>query len=168
VKLKIGLTKDVTTLFEYQNIYDRNTTSDNSVRNRDITTDGILTDFSYRPIQEIESDFQLNFFRATDNYPTLPTQADINQQILSFSYSFTFTGRIRAELERNEVRLNTTSTSLPYELTNGKQEGKNFIWRLLFDYSISKNLQATFNYDGRVEGGGDIIHTGRGEIKAFF
>ncbi|MBK8550843.1 MAG: hypothetical protein IPL53_07180 [Ignavibacteria bacterium] len=168
VNLKIGLTKDVSTLFEYQSITDRNDAPETSVRNRDINSEGLLTDLSYRPVQEIESDFQLNFFRATDSYPLIPIQADINQQILSFIYSFTFTGRLRAELERNEVRLNTSSTSFAYELTNGRQAGINIIWRAFFDYSISKNLQATLNYDGRSEGGRDIIHTGRAEIKAFF
>ena len=111
VKLKIGLTKDVTTLFEYQNNKDRNTAADNSIRNRDISSEGLLNDLSYRPVQEIESSFQVNFFRATDNFPTLPVQADINQQVLSFIYSFTFTGRIRAEFERNEVRLSNSTAS---------------------------------------------------------
>ena len=168
VKLKVGLTRDVTTLFEYQNNLDRNEAPVNSVRNRDIKLEGFLSDLSYRPVQEIESDFQLNFFRAVDKYPSVPVQADINQQILSFIYSFTFTGRLRAELERNEVRLNQSNASFPYELTNGRQEGKNFIWRAFFDYSISKNIQATLNYDGRSEGGGNILHTGRAELKAFF
>ncbi len=168
VKLKVGLTKDITTLFEYQNISDRNDAPETSVRNRDIDSEGLLTDFSYRPVQEIESDLQVNFFRATDSYPIIPIQADINQQIISFIYSFTFTGRLRAELERNEVRLNTSSTSFAYELTNGRQVGKNFIWRAFFDYSISKNLQATLNYDGRSEAGRPLIHTGRAEVKAFF
>lgn len=168
VKLKVGLTKDVTTLFEYQNNLDRNEAPVNSVRNRDIKLEGFLSDLSYRPVQEIESDFQVNFYRAVDRYPFVPIQADINQQILSFIYSFTFTGRLRAELERNEVRLNQSNAAFPYELTNGKQVGKNFIWRAFFDYSISKNLQATLNYDGRSEGGRGILHTGRAEIKAFF
>jgi hypothetical protein len=168
VKLRLGLTKDVTTIFEYQNNTDRNTAVDNSIRNRDINSEGLLNDLSYRPVPAIESSFQVNFFRAIDNFPQLPVQADINQQVLSFIYSFTFTGRIRAEFERNEVTLSNSNATFPYELTNGKTEGINFLWRLFFDYSISQNLQATLNYDGRNEGGRGVIHSGRGEIKAFF
>ena len=168
VKLKIGLTKDLTTLFEYLNKVDRNAAPINSVRNRNIKSDGINTDFSYRPIQAVESGFQLNFIRAIDSYPFIPTQADINQQILRFIYSFTLQGRLRLELERDEVLLNNSGASFPYELTNGKVDGKSFIWRAFFDYSISKNLQATINYDGRAEGNRKVIHTGRAEVKAFF
>ncbi|MDQ3194075.1 MAG: hypothetical protein M3P82_03645 [Bacteroidota bacterium] len=167
-KLKLGLTKDFTTLFEYLNILDRNSAPVTSVRNRNIKSDGVLTDFSYRPVQQIESGFQINFIRAIDRYPFTPTQADINQQILRFVYSFTFLGRLRLEIERDEVRLSNSAITFPYELTNGRQEGKSFLWRGFFDYSISKNLQATFNYDGRSEGGGRVIHSGRAEVKAFF
>ena len=168
VKLKLGLTNDLTTYAEYQNKVDRNEAPSNSVRNRNINSDGIITDFSYRPIQEIESGFQINFSRAIDNYPFVPTQADINQQILRFIYSFTLQGRARLEIERDEVLISNSTVNYPYELTSGRVPGKSYIWRLFFDYSISKNLQATMNYDGRVEGGRKVIHTGRGEIKAFF
>jgi len=168
IKLKLGLTKDLTTFLEYQNKVDRNDAPSNSVRNRNIKSDGVITDFSYRPVQEVESGFQINFSRATDNYPFVPTQADINQQILRFIYSFTLQGRARFEFERNEVLLNNSAVSYPFELTNGSLPGKSYIWRLFFDYSISKNLQATFNYDAKAEGGRKVIHTGRGEIKAFF
>jgi len=77
-------------------------------------------------------------------------------------------GRLRLEIERDEVRLSNSAITYPYELTNGRVEGKSFLWRAFFDYSISKNLQATFNYDGRSEGGGKVIHSGRAEVKAFF
>lgn len=168
VKLKLGLTKDLTTVFEYQSKADRNEAPVNSVRNRNIISEGVLTDFSYRPVQEIESGFQLNFTRAYDYYPAVPNQADINQQILRFTYSFTFQGRLRLEAERVEVRLSSSSLNYPYELTNGRIPGKSYLWRAFFDYSISKNLQATLNYDGRVEGSRKVINTGRAEIKAFF
>lgn len=168
VRLKAGLTSDFTTIVEYQNRTDRNEAPLNSVRNRNIYYDGVTTDFSYRPLPEIESGFQLIFSQATDKYPAIPTLADINQQIFRFSYSFALTGRLRFELERAEVRLSNSEISYPYELTSGKSSGKNFLWRALFDFNISKNIQATVNYDGRVEGNRRVINSGRGEIKAFF
>lgn len=168
VKLKLGLTNDLITQIDYLYKIDRNDAPTASVRNRNIKSDAITTDFSYRPVQQIESGFQINFIRAIDSYPFVPTQADVNQQILRFIYSFTFSGRLSFELERNEVGLNKTNFAYPYELTNGLQEGNNYLWRIFFDYSISKNLQGTFNYDGRSSGGSGVIHTGRAEVKAFF
>lgn len=168
VKLKLGLTNDITTLFEYLNRVDRNDAPANSVRNRNIKSEGISGDFSYRPIPEIESGFVLNFSKATDDYPAVPLQADINRILFRIIYSFTLSGRIRAEVERDNIKLNNPDAAFPYELTNGRPVGSSILWRILFDYSISKNLQATFNYDGRSESNRNVIHTGRAEIKAFF
>lgn len=169
VKLKLGLTRDVSVLLEYLNKVDRNDAPANSIRNRNINSEGLYTDFSYRPVEQVESGFQLNFIRAIDSYPFIPTQADINQQILRFVYSFTFQGRLRIELERDEVKLNLNDFSYPFELTNGRQEGMTILLGAFFDYSISKNLQASINYNGRSsETNRNFIHTGRAEVKAFF
>ncbi|HMS66018.1 MAG TPA: hypothetical protein PKD83_12290 [Ignavibacteria bacterium] len=168
VKLKLGLTKDLTTFFEFQNRTDRNSATENSVRNRNILFNGLTADFSYRPIQDIESGFQLIFSKANDTYTAIPTSADINQQTFRFTYSFTQQGRVRFELQRDEVILSNLNVSFPYELTNGKTAGKTFFWRGFLDYSISNNIQATLNYDGRVEENRKVINTGRAEIKAFF
>jgi hypothetical protein len=167
-KLKIGLTKDVTTNIEYLNKTDRNIAPVSSVRNRNIISDGINFDFSYRPIQVIESGFTLNFTRADDFYPTPSNSANINQQIFRVIYSFATLGRVRVELERDEILLSNSQITIPFELTNGKVDGKSYFWRGIFDYSISKNIQASFNYDGRIEGDRKVVHTGRAEVRAFF
>ena len=168
ITLKLGLTRDLTTFIDFQNRTDRNDAPLNAVRNRDIVTNSVSTDFSYRPVPEVESGFQLILSRATDNYPVIPIEANINQQTLRFSYSFTQQGRVRFELERNEVRLSNSLESFSYELTNGKTIGKSFVWRGFLDYNISKNIQGTLNYDARVEANKRVIHTGRAEVKAFF
>ncbi len=168
IRMRLGLTKDITTQFEFITKNDRNIAPVNSVRNRNISSYNVNTDMAYRPIQSIESGFQLNFVKADDIYPVKPTQASINQQILRFIYSFVSSGRIRLEIERDEVILNLDQNNFPYELTNGRPSGKSYYWRAAFDYSISKNIQASVNYDGRSEGKKQVIHTGRAQITAFF
>lgn len=168
IRFKLGLTDDITTQVEYTNKTDKNTAPSNSIRNRDILADEFLTDIAYRPIPEIESGLQFNFTRATDYYPVLNTGADINQQILRFIYSFVSVGRLRLEFERDEVLLSSNPINLPYELTNGRIAGKSYFWRALLDYSISKNIQASINYNGRVEGGKKVIHSGNAQVTAFF
>jgi len=75
---------------------------------------------------------------------------------------------LRFEVERNELTANTVANYLPFELTAGNVLGKNYLWRLFFDYRFGTNLLATANYDGRKLGSGKIIHTARGEVRAFF
>lgn len=167
-KFRFGLTTDIIFQLEYINKTDRNTAPPNSIRNRNIGSDGFITDLAYKPITEIESGLELNFTRATDSYPVNATRADINQQTLRFIYSFATVGRLRLELERSEIVFNQSVLTFPYELTSGKVEGKSYFWRAFFDYSISKNIQANVNYDGRVEGSRRVIHTGRAQVTAFF
>jgi len=167
-KFKLGLTKDLSTQFEYINKTDRNIAPVNSIRNRNILSNSFNSDFTYRPVQQIESGLQLNYTSATDYYPAVSNRADINQQIFRFIYSFASVGRVRVEFERDEILMNTEITNFPYELTNGRLAGKSYYLRTILDYSISKNIQASVNYDGRMEGGGQVIHTGRAQVTAFF
>lgn len=168
IRARLGLTSDITAQLDYVIKTDRNIAPVNSVRNRNISGYSVNTDLAYRPISSIESGFQFNYTKSDDIYPVKPMTANINQQILRFVYSFTSLGRLRLEIERDEVILNTSDTSFPYELTSGRPAGKSYYWRGVFDYSISKNIQATINYDGRVEGSKQVIHTGRAQVTAFF
>jgi hypothetical protein len=168
VKLKLGLTNDLTTQFEFINKVDRNTAPVNSVRNRDILSNSYNLDFTYRPISQVESGLLVNYSKASDYYPTKPVTVNMNMQTLRFIYSFATSGRIRLEIERDEVIFNSNVTTFPFELTMGKASGKSYFLRIYADYNISKNIQANINYDGRSEGNGRLIHTGRAQITAFF
>jgi len=178
LRIKIGLSKDVGTQLDITNKTDRNIAPVNSIRNRNIISEGATLDFiyrpiqqiesGYRPIQQIESGFAINFTKATDYYPSLPIDANINQQTLRFIYSFTSIGRVRIELERAEIILNENILTFPYELTNGRINGKSYFIRGIFDYSISQNIQASLNYDGRLEGSRRLLNTARAQVTAFF
>lgn len=167
-RMRLGLTSDITTQAEFFIKTDRNIAPVASIRNRNISSYQINTDLAYRPIQIIESGLQLNFIKATDYYPEIYNDASINQQILRFNYSLTSTGRLRIELERDEVLLSSDAVSFPYELTSGKPSGKSYYWRAFFDYNITRNIQVNLNYDGRSESKSRVIHTGRAQVTAFF
>ena len=168
IKFRLGLTSDVGFQFEYTNKSDRNLAPLNSIRNRNIISNLYNSDFSYKPIPKIESGLEMNFARSDDSYPVVPVSADINQQIFRLTYSFISSGRVRLEFERAEVILSQENANIPYELTNGKPNGKNYYLRVFFDYSISKNIQASVSYDGRSEGSHRVIHTGKAQVTAFF
>ena len=106
--------------------------------------------------------------RSTDTYPTVPTVIDLNSQTLRFNLSFAGTGRLRIEIERDELSANTTDNYLPFELVGSNSIGKNFYWRFNFDYRISSNLQSTISYNGRVQGKLPVVHTARAEVRAYF
>lgn len=138
------------------------------IRNRMLDKFTALSDFSYRPYNYIESGFVLGISSIQDNYPTKPTIVNSNSQVFRINYSFGTSGRLRFEIERNEVLANANGNYIPFEMTNGNAVGKNFYLRMNFDYRIAANLQTTANYDGRKQGESPVIHSARAEVRAFF
>jgi hypothetical protein len=143
-------------------------TTANKSRARLLTISDITSDFSYRPVQNIEVGFKIGVGSSKDDLPDVPTEVTTNSQLIRFTYSFTNKGRLRLEAERSEVTDNGTENLIPYELLRGKVLGKNYFWRLNFDYRLADNLQITVNYLGRKQGIGSIIHSMRSEARAYF
>ena len=139
-----------------------------SNRKRLINSNKVISDFSYRPERNIEVGFKIQVSRSEDNYPKSPTIIDNNSQALRFNFSFAGSGRLRMEVERSELIGKSNENFLPFELTRGNVIGKNYFWRLNFDYRLTANLQSTVNYDGRLLSGGKPVHTARAEVRAYF
>src|SRR5436853_1831003 len=120
-------------------------------------------DWSYRPERRYELGFQFGVGRLTNNDTT---NANLNSQGVRLTYAIESRGQARAEFNREEAIVDHQGIYVPYELTSGRILGKTWLWRLGFDYRVTQFIQATINYDGRSENGGNPIHTGRAEVKA--
>ncbi|MBS4033840.1 MAG: hypothetical protein KGZ85_05195 [Ignavibacterium sp.] len=168
LRIKFKLIKEVSNQTDIVSQTDNVSAGEKSNRRRSVTNNDISSDFSYRPVRNIEVGFKIKVGRSEDIFPENPTVIDLNSQLLRFNLSFLGTGRLRVELERNELIANTTQNFIPFELTGGNQIGKNYYWRLNFDYRLSANLQTTISYDGRILGASRAIHTARAEARAYF
>ncbi|QQS34559.1 MAG: hypothetical protein IPM56_09765 [Ignavibacteriales bacterium] len=168
LRIKFRMIQEVSNQTEIINTNDNVSAPINSNRKRRINSNNFVTDFSYRPAKMIEVGFKIKVGKSEDSYPLKPTIIDLNSQSIRFNLSFAGSGRLRVEVERNELIANTDENFLPFELTGGNLLGKNYFWRLNFDYRLSANLQSTVSYDGRIQGGGKAIHTARAEVRAYF
>ncbi len=168
LRIKFKMIKEISNQTDLVNQIDNVSAPINSNRIRQINSNNVISEFSYRPDKNIEVGFRIKAGRSEDTYPATPTVINLNSQLIRFNLSFLGTGRLRIEIERNELNANTTENFIPYELTNGNQIGKNYYWRLNFDYKLSSFLQTTISYDGRVQGANKVIHTARAEARAYF
>ena len=168
LRIKFKMIKEISNQTDFVNEIDNVNAPVNSNRIRKINSNNVTSEFSYRPDRNIEVGFRIKAGRSEDSYPEIPTVIDLNSQLIRFNLSFLGTGRLRIEIERNELIANTTENTIPYELTNGNQVGKNYYWRLNFDYKLSSFLQTTISYDGRVQGANKIVHTAKAEARAYF
>lgn len=168
LQAKMRLITEISNTTEVSALHDNLSSAAALNRNRMIRTESFLSDFSYRPYRNIETGFKVKVARSEDIYPEVPTLLDINSITLRINYAITGSGRLRVEVERTELLTQQTQNYLPYELTGGNSNGKNYYIRFNFDYRISLNLQATAYYEGRSLGGGRMINLARSEIRAFF
>jgi len=137
-------------------------------RSREISKNSFVSDFSYRPIREMEVGFKFEVARSLDQYPVKPSTVDLNSLVLRSTYSFENIGRLRVEFERTELTSSSADYNIPFEVLRGNVIGKNYFGRVFFDFRISSLLQTSVSYDGRKLGAGRLIHTMRAEAKAYF
>lgn len=168
LRVRFRMVEEISNETDFVNITDFVNAPVQSNRKRQITDNNITTDFSYRPMKNIEVGFRIKAGKSTDEYPENPTVIDLNSQMLRFNLSLAGSGRLRVEVERIELTGANANVLLPFELTGGNEIGKNYLWRLNFDYRISGNLQSTVSYDGRLQGVNRAIHTAKAEVRAYF
>jgi len=60
------------------------------------------------------------------------------------------------------------NTPVAFEMLNALKTGQNFLWSLLYQRNLAKNMQINLNYSGRKTPENKTIHTGGVQIRAFF
>ncbi len=171
VRIRSQLVPEIGNQTDFINKNDRMTASSPSSEERDLVSNALLSDFSYRPMINWEIGFNIGATEIVNHFGGINATSDINEEGIRIVQSFPGIGQLHAEFKRDEVSLaNITNPnlSLPYEFTEGKATGQSFFWQVTFDYRINTNLQLSFNYNGRKEGAGSPIHLARMEARAFF
>ena len=172
LRLRSQLVKEIGNQTEFVNRIDRVTATSQSSRERDLLSNAISSEFSYRPDPEWEVGLGVNVAQVSDRFGGGNTVADINVESIRLAYVLRGAGQLRSELQREEVVVSNhprnSPRALPFEFTNGRVVGKTFLWQVAFDYRINQFVQVTTSYGGRSEGGRAPVHTARAEARAFF
>ncbi|MFN4111235.1 MAG: hypothetical protein ACK4G1_03095, partial [Ignavibacteria bacterium] len=122
----------------------------------------------YYPYNNVETSFKLEFGKAEDMFPAIPTVLKINSQEFSLIMMYSKQGKIVFNLERTEMIINQNLNYIPFELTRGYFIGRNFIWRLSADYQFANSIQTSLIYDGRMHGKSNAVHSATAEVRAYF
>ncbi|NLT51614.1 MAG: hypothetical protein GXX85_11930 [Ignavibacteria bacterium] len=168
LRIQTKLVKEISNQSEYIRQTDNVNAPQSSGRARLVKSEEINTEFSYRPFNKVEIGFKFLVGKTEDRFTEKPTEINTNSQIVRLNISFTGSGRLRVEGERHELNASTKENYIPFEVTKGNQLGKNYVWRLMFDYRIADNLQTSVTYNGRLLGQSNVIHIMKAEVRAFF
>ncbi|MDQ7818478.1 MAG: hypothetical protein RDU14_15745 [Melioribacteraceae bacterium] len=168
LRFRFKMISEINNQTEFTNQIDNLDSPPSTNRAREVNRNDITTEFSYRPVNNIEAGLKIQVGRSEDYLPVNKTIVDLNSVIIRMAYSIANIGRLRLEAERTELLSNTLTVNIPFEITRGNVIGKNYFWRVFFDYRIASYVQTSFSYDGRLQGGGRVIHTMRAEARAYF
>ncbi len=168
IRLRFQIADEISNQTEVKAIADNNDAPVTSNRAREVSTSELSSDFSYRIGRDLEFGFVFSVSQSTDTFPDQPTEVNQNSQTLRSNINFSGRGRLRIELERDELVSNISTNVIPFEITKGRVIGKNYFWRVNFDYRIAGNLQTTLSYDGRLQSDSKVVHTMRAEARAYF
>ena len=172
LRVRSQLIAEIGNITELSNLHDQVTASGGSAKSRDLVSNLLSSDFSYRPTREWEVGFRVSVGRTSDSYGGDDASNSSNDQNLRLTYSFFGRGQLRAELTREEVTLDDPysdpTKTIPYEFTRGKSFGTSLLWRGAVDYRINANIQLTLDYTGRREASSPVVHTLQANAQAFF
>ncbi|MDW8301578.1 MAG: hypothetical protein RML38_03880 [Bacteroidia bacterium] len=62
----------------------------------------------------------------------------------------------------------STNTPIEFELLEGLRAGRNVLWNVQLNQSLTQSLQLTLMYDGRASEGTKTVHTGRMQLRLMF
>ncbi|NNE29032.1 MAG: hypothetical protein HKN16_05325, partial [Saprospiraceae bacterium] len=129
----------------------------------------LLTDFTYRPLKDLRVILKAGYDEG-ENGQQLGAESYSNQE---YKVEVTYNQSIKTS-----VRLNFTGALVdftgeansPVELVmlDGLKDGKNFLWELALNRSLSQNILLTLNYNGRKTGQNSTVHLGSVQMSARF
>ncbi len=92
-----------------------------------------------------------------------------NDFSLESTLSKTTAAQLRARFAL--IKINYTgerNTPVEFALLEGLQSGKNLLWNVSYDQTLSRSILFSVSYEGRQTGGIRAVHVGRAQVRATF
>ncbi|MBL7818681.1 MAG: hypothetical protein JNL70_27015 [Saprospiraceae bacterium] len=124
-------------------------------------------------IGQIGKDFRLGFqYKYRNGYNTLKTNGETivtNDFSTELTYNRAINGQFRGKFGFIKIAyVGEKNTPVEFAMLEGLQNGRNFVWNISFDQSLSKNILLSLSYDGRKTGESRVVHVGRAQVRANF
>ena len=124
---------------------------------------------SYQP----GTTFRLSLLTDYTNKKDLVSQTRAVNQKIGSEIKWNTVGKGSLLLQVNYIKISydvkdLTSAFLSFEMLEGLQQGNNAVWDVVYQQTLSNNLQLSLNYNGRSSENIKVIHSGGVQVRAFF
>ncbi|MEO1409495.1 MAG: hypothetical protein AAFW73_06405 [Bacteroidota bacterium] len=135
----------------------------------DIQLFRLAPSLTIRPNNSLRGIFRYRWEEGENRLPEGGETAVQHDFSFEFTYNQAASTAIRLNFSFVDVRYRGERNS-PVELAllQGLKDGKNFLWELSVNRTISQNLTLRLSYNGRQTGGARIVHLGSMEVGARF
>jgi hypothetical protein len=136
-------------------------------RSFDIETIAIRPEITFRPTRAVRLTSGPSIARKQDAIG--PRSARVLKVPVEARWGRAQRFELAARMEIADIRLEGAATGLArFELTDGRGPGTSYLWRLSGQYRFSRQLRATFSYDGRAPADAPLINSLRLQMSASF
>ncbi len=139
--------------------------------NRDYSIDfyRIEPEITVLPLKNLRGIFSYKFQESTNNLPDGGERAIIHDLSVETTFNQNSKSSFRTSFSYVNIDFNGEANSnLEFAMLDGLRNGQNFLWNILFDRRLAKNIQLSLNYEGRKTGTNAIVHVGRAQVRATF
>jgi len=167
-RMKGQLSPRLSTQLDFGNRVETKTYDIPGRSDKDIISQEMIGDFSFRPKQSVELALKAQWTRAENR---VADRIDVNLLALAprVNYAFRGKGRLRMEVEFNRVKVQPENAIVPYEMVSGYRHGTNLRWLASFDYNVSQYIRASLSWNGRYEEYlAEPVYAVRAEMRAYF
>ncbi len=124
---------------------------------------------TYQPFKNFRTILTYNFKNSKNTLPEGGESAVNHNFSLETTFNKTTKSSLRLNLSFVKISFDgEKNSSLEFIMLEGLQDGNNYLWNLVFDRRLAKNIQLSISYEGRKTGDANTVHVGRAQVRATF
>ena len=138
-------------------------------RRFNIRSERIEPSVSWQPSGSFRASVSFRYQVSQNTLPDADERAFIRDGSLEVTYNRSGKMSVRTNVSLVDIDYRGQANSpAGFAILQGLQNGQNYLWNVLVERQLAKNLRLSLNYEGRRTGTARTVHTGRAQVAATF
>jgi hypothetical protein len=140
-----------------------------SNRNYNIAQVKIEPELTWMPSESLRFGFAYKHRNGRNTLINSNERITNNDFALETTWTKTTAAQLRARFALVKINyIGERNTPVEFALLEGLQSGRNLLWNVSYDQTLSRSILLSISYEGRQTGSVQAIHVGRAQVRATF